>query len=231
MILKRRTHVFLPFAFITIIIIVLFHIVLYSIYKRVALPENQLLFGLCSMFIVGYSVLIFMFFIKKNKSSLANSTLSKKIVEHSPVGIAVFDQYHQKILSNDMMDEIFEMDFKNFNPDDVDYDKLWKKPGIGNFIDDVLQRKNKTSTLNTKLINRYNEIKWIRITGLPYMEDEKKNALLLFADITPQVQYENELKDLNMQMSTQNMISLAQNEEIRRINKLLQEKEAVLRQK
>ena len=228
---KSKTHAYLPFAVTTVAFIVLFHILLISIYKGVALPENQLLFGLCSLLFTGYALLISVLFWKKHKSSLGTSVFSKKIVDNSPVGIAVFDQNHQKVLSNNMMNEIFEMDFKYLSPDNAGYIESWKKPGIENFIIEIFRGENKTSTLNTKRINENDKIQWISITGLPYMEDEKKYVLLLFTDITPQVQYENELKELNMQMSTQNMISLAQNEEIRRINKLLQEKEAGIRRK
>ncbi len=228
---KSKTHLYVSVAVITVTFTALFHILLISLYKRGALPDYHLLFGSCINLFVGYAVLIIVIFGKKNNNSLGTSVFSKKIVENSPVGIAVFDQNHQKVLSNHMMDKIFEMDFKNSDTRNADYNEYWEKSGIERFINDVFRRENKTSALNTKRINKNNEIQWINITGLSYMEDDKKYVLLLFADISPQVQYENELKELNMQMSAQNMISLAQNEEIRRMNELLQEKEAGIRRK
>lgn len=166
----------------------------------------------------------------KEKELQVASTFTKKIIENTPIGIAVFDENHQNMLSNQMMDEIFEMDFKKFDRYDDEYDLIWVQSGIRNFIDQVFE-KNRTIVLNTKFFNEYDETKWISVTGLPYDQGPVKQVLLLFSDISHQVQYENELKEMNMQMSTQNMIFLAQNEEIRRINKLLKEKEAGIRQK
>lgn len=167
---------------------------------------------------------------KEEKQLQQALSFNKKIIENTPVGMAVFDENHHVVMANQMMDEIFELDFKKFDNADPEYEQFWIHSGIQKLIQEV-KSKNHTITDNVKIVNDYDEEKWINVTGLPHSSDAGRNVLLLFSNITHQVQYENELKELNMQMSTQNMIFLAQNEEIKRINKLLKEKEASIRQK
>ncbi|NJM16350.1 MAG: hypothetical protein HC896_14105 [Bacteroidales bacterium] len=106
----------------------------------------------------------------------------------------------------------------------------WQACGLTEFIEKSLEQKRQLLR-RLKFTNNYSQHIWLNCISLPYEHSGKTNLMIIFQDISQQVQYERELARLNMEISSQNMEYLAQNEEITRINKLLKDKQKELTQK
>ncbi len=169
---------------------------------------------------------------QKNEEVKLVATLDfvRNLVENLPLGILIFNSSRVCVSSNRKALKILgvkqeELIDKKLEVLDKPFIKLSEIVGA--------------CTTKKVLINKKVEIEfefedeniWLDCTALPNKSDNSQNVILIINDITQQVEYEQELKNLNLEVSTQNMSYLAQNREIRRINELIKENQKNLKQK
>ncbi|MFW5656338.1 MAG: PAS domain S-box protein [Bacteroidota bacterium] len=154
------------------------------------------------------------------------------IVENVPLGIVSMDERGQILSINKTATEILDLPLNqqtntiSMNDLPVRFKEIWELTRRS--FDPEVTYSGKHKFVDEEDIDN---TLWLYIKMVTYVEAGQKNIILILNDITQQVIFEQELKKLNVEISTQNMTYLAQNQEIIRINALLKEHQQILKTK